>query len=109
MTLQTGAAQAGVEYLVILGLSLVAVCLGLYIVFQAYRGYRRNESRRMLYLAVGLALLTVVPFVVSILATAIGQWAGASDRTYAFYVPVLTRLLEISGLSVIVYSLYAGR
>ena len=34
---------------------------GAFVAYQAYRGYRRNESRPMLYLAIGILLLTAVP------------------------------------------------
>lgn len=39
--------------------------VGAFVAYQAYRGYRRNDSRPMLYLAVGILLLTTVPFLVS--------------------------------------------
>ena len=34
---------------------------GLFVATLAYRGYQRNASRPMLYLAVGIVLLTTVP------------------------------------------------
>lgn len=42
---------------------LVVFLLGFVIAFQAYRGYRRNDSPPMLYLAVGFALISVRPLV----------------------------------------------
>lgn len=96
-----------IDYLVLLMLTLVATVMGLYIVFQAYRGYRRNNSRRMLFLAIGLALLTVVPFVLSIVVAGVGQRLGFEQRVYTSYVPIVSRGLEICGLSAILYSLYA--
>ena len=57
VTIQTG--------VVVLFLALVSVVLGLYIAYQAYRGYRRNRSRPMLFLAAGIVLLTFVPAVIS--------------------------------------------
>ncbi|WP_436925828.1 DUF7521 family protein [Halosimplex amylolyticum] len=35
--------------------------LGLYVAYQAYRGYRRNDSRPMLFIAVGFAVIMGVP------------------------------------------------
>lgn len=85
------------ELLSVLGLLLVAL-LGTVIAVQAYRGYRRNDSRPMLYLAVGLALLTLVPFLLNVaLAT-----AGA-DRVAIALAENVARLL---GLVAITYSLY---
>ncbi len=43
--------------------------LGGVIVYYAVQGYRRNASRSMLYLAVGIAFLTFVPSLSSTLAT----------------------------------------
>lgn len=42
--------------------SAMTATVGVFVVYQAYRGYRRNESHPMLYLAVGVILLTAVPF-----------------------------------------------
>lgn len=39
----------------------VTGAVGMFVVYQAYRGYRRNGRRPMLYLAVGIILLTVPP------------------------------------------------
>ncbi|MFC4550484.1 MULTISPECIES: DUF7521 family protein [Halorussus] len=103
--LQAGATQQYVDYLVLLGVTSVAMVLGLFIVFQAYRGYRRNASRRMLYLALGLALLTVAPFALSIAVASLGRTLGLGPRTYTFFLPVTTRLVEIAGLGCILYSL----
>jgi hypothetical protein len=38
--------------------------VGAFVAYQAYRGYRRNDSGRMLYLAIGILLLTTVPVVI---------------------------------------------
>ncbi|WP_408959907.1 hypothetical protein [Natrinema sp. 74] len=44
---------------------LASAALGSVVAWTAYRGYARNESQPMLFLAVGVAFLTVVPFVLS--------------------------------------------
>ena len=36
----------------------VALILGAFIVYLAYRGYRRNASKPMLYVSIGFALIT---------------------------------------------------
>lgn len=42
-----------------------SAALGAIVAWTAYRGYVRNDSRPMLFLAVGVAFLTTVPFLVS--------------------------------------------
>lgn len=44
--------------------ALVTAVVGGFVAYQAYRGYQRNASRAMLFLAVGIALLTTIPFLV---------------------------------------------
>jgi len=111
MVLQTGSTDVGayVGYLALLAVTLVALVLGLFIAFQAYRGYRRNRSRRMLFLALGLALLTVVPFVLSLVVTFAGQRFGFGSDVYAYWLPVTRRSVEIVGLGCILYSLTIRR
>lgn len=92
-------------YLILLSVTLGAMVLGLFIAFQAYRGYRRNRSRRMLFLALGLVLLTVAPFALSLITTFAGQQFGFGPLVYTYWLPIITRLIEISGLGCILYSL----
>lgn len=44
---------------------MASAALGTVVTWTAYRGYARNDSRPMLFLAIGVAFLTVVPFVLS--------------------------------------------
>ncbi|MFH5799848.1 hypothetical protein [Haladaptatus sp. CMAA 1911] len=59
-----------------LGFSGITGIVGSFVASVAYRGYRRNESRPMLYLALGIVLLTAVPAAVNVLLTAS---TGATD------------------------------
>lgn len=93
-------------YLTLLAATLVASALGLIIVFQAYRGYRRNDSQRMLYLAVGLALITIAPFALSLVVTLVAPSLESGDFLLSYVLPMGSRLLEIAGLISILYSLY---
>ncbi len=86
-----------VELLSVVSLLLVAL-LGAVIAVQAYRGYRRNDSRPMLYLAVGLCLLTLVPFLANVFLATAGV-----DRVEIALAENIARLL---GLLAITYSLY---
>lgn len=44
--------------------SALTAAVGLFVAYQAYRGYRRNDSETMAALAVGIVLIAVVPYVV---------------------------------------------
>lgn len=103
--LQLDPGQEYAGYLILLAVTLGAMMLGLFIAFQAYRGYRRNRSRRMLFLALGLGLLTVVPFALSLVITFVGQQLGFGPYIYTYWLPIVTRLAEIGGLGCILYSL----
>lgn len=78
--------------------------LSLLVVFQAIRGYRRNGSRPMLFLALGIVLLTIVPTVVLFFGA---RWYGA--RTVGLVISPLANSVEVVGLASIVYSLYGRR
>lgn len=78
--------------------SAVTAAIGIFVAYQAYRGYRRNESRPMLYLAVGVILLTAVPFGVNyslVLLTA------ATDAQILLSITVM----NFAGVSAILYGL----
>lgn len=104
--LQTGSTGLYLNYLALLAVTLLGLVLSLAIVFQAYRGYRRNQSQPMLWLAVGLVLLTVVPFVVSLTVASAGTALGFGPVVYTYYAPIFNRLIEVAGLACILYSLY---
>lgn len=72
--------------------------VGLFVAVQAYRGYRRHGSRPMLFLAVGIALLTALPFVVG---TSLDVLTGLSDAA----VVLGMMSCELGGLASILYSL----
>lgn len=105
MALRTAMELGTSDELALLAATLIAAGLSLFIVFHAYRGYRRNESRRMLFLASGLALITLVPFAMSILVPVLGYWVVIDTSTYAFGLPMLQRVSQITGLCCILYSL----
>lgn len=93
------------QYLLLLSASLIAVGLALFIVLHAYRGYRRNDSTRMLFLAGGLCLITVVPMSLSIGTNSLGQLIVLQPRVFTFYLPMVIRASEIVGLCSLLYSL----
>ena len=89
------------DLLAVLTLFLVAL-FGAVIAYQAFRGYRRNDSTSMLYLSVGLLLLTVFPFVVNVTVNTL----TTPDQIVTVVLENVSRLL---GLLVIMYSLYGQR
>ena len=86
------------ELLTVASLFLVAA-IGTIIAYQAYRGYRRNDARSMLYLAVGLLLLTLCPFLVNVTINTFTQF----EHIVIVFLENVSRLL---GLVAIMYSLY---
>jgi len=76
----------------------VTAVVGAYVGWQAYRGYRRNDSAPMGWLAAGIVLLTVVPVVTSVTLVSI---LGLSDATGLLSVS----LSQLGGLLAILYSL----
>lgn len=46
---------------IVLGFAAVIAVIGGFVAYQALRGYRRNNSRPMLFLAISILLLTAVP------------------------------------------------
>ena len=86
------------ELLTVASLFLVAL-FGTIIAYQAYRGYRRNDARSMLYLAVGLLFLTLCPFLINVTVTT----AFSPGQVVTVFLENLSRLV---GLVAIMYSLY---
>lgn len=86
------------EVLTVASLFLVAL-VGTLIAYQAYRGYRRNDSTSMLYLSIGLLLLTAFPFLINILITTL----ISPSQVVTVFLENTSRLL---GLLAIMYSLY---
>ncbi|ELY49600.1 DUF7521 family protein [Natronorubrum sulfidifaciens] len=86
------------ELLTVASLFLVAL-LGTLIAYQAYRGYRRNDATSMLYLAVGLLLLTLCPFLINVAVTTL----VSPGQVVTVFLENVSRLV---GLVAIMYSLY---
>lgn len=72
--------------------------VGLFVAYQAYRGFRRNGSAPMLYLALGVFFVTTVSFVIPTVAVAA---LGSSD---ALGVLAWT-VAKIVGLAAVFYAL----
>lgn len=77
--------------------TVIAVA-GVFVAYQAYRGYQRNQSRPMLYLALGIVLLTAVPASVNY---------GLSSLTTATEAGILLAITvaHLGGVAAILYAL----
>ncbi|QKY20079.1 hypothetical protein B4589_006690 [Halolamina sp. CBA1230] len=78
--------------------SAATAAAGVVVAWLAHRGYRRNDSRAMRFLAVGVACIAVVPFPVTY---GVGPLLGLSDA--ATLLGVL--LANVAGLLAVLYSL----
>lgn len=78
--------------------ALLVTLLGVYISYQAFRGYRRNQSRPMLFLAIGIVLITGVPSVITTLLVNFG--VQNADLRY-----LLGLTSELLGLLSILYAI----
>lgn len=78
---------------------LLSVALGLTISYLAYLGYRRNQSRPMLFVALGFALILGVPG-----AALVVLWFGLGVPS-----PIVNsvgQVSELAGLVAILYGLW---
>ncbi len=77
---------------------VLSALIGLFIAYQAYRGYRRNDSRPMLFIAVGFALALAVPFLLLLAYVAL---PFVSESVAA----ILGQCSQLTGLVTILYAL----
>lgn len=82
------------------GLNIVAAVIGLLIAYQAYRGYKRNESRPMLFIAIGFTLAVGLPFVMLIPTLLLSGNAIAAGA-----LAILSDISSLVGLACILYAL----
>jgi hypothetical protein len=103
----SGSPLAGQPAFLLLALvTVTGAGLGLLISLQAYQGYRQARSSRLLFLAVGVVLLTLVPFLLTVVGAVL---AGATTLTNLSYpVALVTRTAEVLGLLAVLYSLQQG-
>ena len=78
---------------------LVALILGSFIVYLAYKGYRRNAARPLLYTSLGFGLITAGTIVEGLLYVILG-----ADLLPAIATGTVVTVL---GFVVIIYSIYS--
>lgn len=93
--------------LAVLGFAVASAGVGLFIAFLAYRGLRRNDSRQMLLLSVGMVLLFGVAYGVSLVGTVLIQFR-AVPLPYQDPFRLGVRVVQFAGLVCIAASLYLG-
>jgi glucose-6-phosphate-specific signal transduction histidine kinase len=84
---------------IVTGIKLVALVLGTFIVYLAYKGYRRNNSKPLLHVAFGFALITAATIVEGILYVIIG-----SELLVALFI---STTITVVGFVAIIYSVYS--
>lgn len=99
VVLQTGSQPSGAIQAGLLAYELLGATLGVGIAYLAYRGYRRNQSRPMLFVSLGFALALGVPLAVTLLYVVL----PVSGNGVA--VQLLTQTFEVAGLLCIIYGL----
>lgn len=101
LVLQIGSEPSGMLQIGLLAYELVGAALGLVIAYLAYRGYRRNRSRPMLFVSLGFTLALGVPLVVTLVYLALPITGGRVA------VQVASQTFEVAGLLCIIYGLRA--
>jgi uncharacterized membrane protein (DUF441 family) len=96
--LQSGG-PSGLLLLALQGYELVGAVLGVVIAYLAYRGYRRNDSRPMLFVSLGFALALGVPLVLTV------AYLALPVRGLRVAMQLVTQTVEIAGLLCIIYGL----
>ena len=80
---------------------LAALFLGAFIVYLAYRGYRRNSSRPLLYVALGFCLITIGTIAEGVLYVLAGSDLLAAIATGTS--------VTVLGFAAIIYSIYSTK
>ena len=78
---------------------VVALILGAFIVYLAYKGYKRNSSKPLLYVALGFALITAGTIAEGVLYVLLGSELLSAIATGT--------ALVVLGFVVIIYSIYS--
>jgi len=80
---------------------VIALLLGAFIVYLAYRGYRRNASKPLLYVALGFASITAGTLLEGLMFVILRSDILASIA--------IEGVLTVIGFVAIIYSIYAAK
>lgn len=78
----------------------ITMALGFVIAYQAYRGFRRNDSRPMLYVAVGFLIISAGAVIEGILFDVV--------HLTIFQASTVQTAIVAVGMCAILYALYGG-
>ncbi|QCC49479.1 hypothetical protein DV707_17295 (plasmid) [Halobellus limi] len=99
LVLQAGTQLSESLRMGLLAYELIGAALGVFIAFLAYRGYRRNKSRPMLFVAVGFALALGVPLILTVVYLVLPITGGR------VVLQATSQTFEVAGLLCIIYGL----
>ncbi|MCO8244790.1 MULTISPECIES: hypothetical protein [unclassified Haladaptatus] len=91
---------------IIVALALGSTLVGSYVGYQAYRGYRRHDSRTMQALSMGLFFLTAVAFGIAFVGSLLLR-QGYLGLQYQQPLTLITRVFQFLGVLLIAYSLHS--
>lgn len=100
------ASLTAVVDMLIVALAFGSTLVGSYVGYQAYRGYRRHDSRTMRALSMGLFFLTAVAFGVAFVGSLLLR-EGFIGLQYQQPLTLVTRLFQFLGVLLIAYSLHS--
>ncbi|MEZ3117544.1 hypothetical protein RYH80_16635 [Halobaculum sp. MBLA0147] len=86
------------------GAATLSAVVGLYIGYHAFRGLRRNDDPSMRYLSVGMILLFGVTYVVALAGQGLLAFRVVPVYRQSL-IRLVVRLLQLTGLCCIAYSL----
>lgn len=78
---------------------VIALILGAFIIYLAYKGYKRNSSKPLLYVALGFTLITAGTIAEGILYVILGSELLNAIATGT--------IITVLGFVVIIYSIYS--
>lgn len=74
----------------------ILAVIGVFVAYQGYRGYRRNRNQTLLFLTVGILLLTTVPFLVESCLYMTNTLTPSQNI-------LIVQLINVLGLTLILY------
>lgn len=103
--LQTATAPSGIgEYLLLAG-GVLTIAIAISIAFVAFRGYRRNASRPMLFIAIGFVLAIALPGTIQIGLYVLMLAFDFSLPISQIYLAGLMQVSQLLGMAAILYAL----
>ena len=78
---------------------ILSAVLGIVIAYLAYRGYQRNGSRPMLFIAIGFVLVLAIPFLLFVL---FGLFPGLPPTPMI----IVMQTAQVAGLASILYAIW---